>query len=98
MDVREKQPSERRLIDASAMRDDWLENGENEYVYDTNAVLDSIDSQPTVDAVEVTRCQKCEYHEDTNVTGFEHCCLYDLTMRHNDFCSYGKREGGSDNG
>lgn len=37
-----------RLIDADAMRQDWLENGENEYVYDTNAVLDSIDSQPTV--------------------------------------------------
>lgn len=37
-----------RLIDADAMRQEWLENGENEYVYDTNAVLDSIDSQPTV--------------------------------------------------
>ena len=96
MDVREKQPSERRLIDASAMRADWLENGENEYVYDTNAVLDSIDSQPTIDAVEVVRCRDCKYHEDTHVTGFEHCCLYDLTMRYNDFCSYGKREGGAD--
>ena len=39
-----------RLIDADAMRDDWLENGENEYVYDTNAVLASIDEQPTIDA------------------------------------------------
>lgn len=97
MDVREKQSSEKRLIDANAMRADWLENGENEYVYDTNAILDSIDSQPTVDAVEVTRCQKCEYHEDTHVIGFEHCCLYGLTMRYNDFCSYGKREGGYDN-
>ncbi len=48
MDVREKQSSEKRLIDANAMRDDWMENGENEYVYDTNAVLDSIDSQLTV--------------------------------------------------
>ena len=51
---------------------------------------------PTVDAVEVVRCRECKYHEDTHVTGFEHCCLYDLTMRHNDFCSYGKREGGAD--
>jgi len=42
-----------RLIDANAMREDWLENGENEYVYDTNAVLDSIDAQPTVDAIPV---------------------------------------------
>ena len=45
--------NEKRLIDANAMREDWLENGENEYVYDTNAVLASIDAQPTVDAVEV---------------------------------------------
>lgn len=37
-----------RLIDADAMRQDWMENGENEYIYDTNAVLDSIDAQPTV--------------------------------------------------
>lgn len=45
-----------RLIDADAMREDWLENGENEYVYDTNAVLDSIDAQPTVDAMPL-RCR-----------------------------------------
>ena len=38
-----------RLIDANAMRQDWLENGQNEYVYDTNAVLESIDEQSTID-------------------------------------------------
>lgn len=38
-----------RLIDANAMRTDWIENGENECVYDTNAVLDSIDRQPTIE-------------------------------------------------
>ena len=38
-----------RQIDADAMRKEWLENGENEYVYDTNAVLDSIDNQPTIE-------------------------------------------------
>lgn len=96
MEVRKKSSNRKRLIDANAMRADWLENGENEYVYDTNAILDSIDSQPTIDAVEVTRCWECKYHEDTNVTGFEHCCLYDLTMRYNDFCSYGKRDGGAE--
>ena len=46
--------------------------------------------------VDVVRCRDCKYHENTNVTGFEHCCLYGLTMRYNDFCSYGKREGGAD--
>lgn len=37
-----------RLIDADVMREEWLENGQNEYVYDTNAILDSIDQQPTI--------------------------------------------------
>lgn len=37
-----------RLIDADVMRKEWLENGQNEYVYDTNAILDSIDQQPTI--------------------------------------------------
>lgn len=41
--------SKQRLIDANALREDWLENGENEYVYDTNSFLSSIDDQPTID-------------------------------------------------
>lgn len=101
MDVREKASNEKRLIDASAMRDDWLENGENEYVYDTNAVLDSIDSQPTVDAVEVVRCRYCIHY-------FSGACLKIFTdgdasrdawqeRYDDDFCSYGERKEGADN-
>lgn len=41
--------AEQRLIDANALREDWLENGENEYVYDTNSFLSSIDEHPTID-------------------------------------------------
>lgn len=41
-------PPHGRLVDADEMRDEWLINGENEYVYDTNAFLESIDNQPTV--------------------------------------------------
>lgn len=37
-----------RMIDADAFREWWLENGENEYIYDTNAFLDSIDDWPTL--------------------------------------------------
>ena len=81
---------EKRLIDADAMRDDWLENGENEYVYDTNAVLDSIDSQPTIDAVPVVRCKDCEYFglNDENVP----YCLNPFGLddpEPNGFCNYG---------
>ena len=41
-------PPHGRCIDADALREDWLENGENEYVYDTNAFLDSLDNAPTI--------------------------------------------------
>lgn len=41
--------AEQRLIDADALREDWLENGENEYVYDTNSFLSSLDDAPTID-------------------------------------------------
>ena len=102
MDVREKATNEKRLIDASAMRDDWLENGENEYVYDTNAVLDSIDSQPTVDAVEVVRCRECVWSHmsiDPRTLHSAMVCGYKgynpvqfSQVTDNDFCSHGERE------
>ena len=92
--------AEKRLIDANAMRDDWLENGENEYVYDTNAFLDSIDSQPTVDAVEVVRCKDCIRRYDTDECPM--CFLiegkyYEYTNE-NGFCDRGDRKEGADNG
>ena len=89
--------SEKRLIDANAMWADWLENGENEYVYDTNAVLDSIDSQPTVDAVEVTRRRECD-HKTHDGSGRPYC--WQLKMYLNKeldfFCKYGKRKEDAD--
>ena len=90
---------EKRLIDANAMRDDWLENGENEYVYDTNAVLDSIDLQPTIDAVPVVRCKYCIRRYDTDECPM--CFLiegkyYEYTNE-NGFCDRGERKEGADN-
>ena len=37
-----------RIIDADDFRKWWLENGENEHIYDTNDILDSIDGWPTL--------------------------------------------------
>lgn len=91
----------KRLIDANAMRQDWLLNGENEYVYDTNAVLDSIDSQPTVDAVEVVRCKGCKhcFHDPKILAGLVDgvyvCGIWGRGLAHvkpDDFCSYGERK------
>ena len=84
-----------RLIDADAMRQDWLENGENEYVYDTNAVLDSIDVQPTVDAVPVVRCKDCKHWwKAVESCTHDECCdgrQVVVTAPPNHFCSYGER-------
>lgn len=92
-----------RYIDADIMREDWLENGENEYVYDTNAVLDSIDSQPTADVVEVVRCKDCihkheldEYEKKVYQEGcvactYIHTMSERLVMLPNNFCGYGER-------
>ena len=79
-----------RQIDADAMRQDWLENGENEYVYDTNAVLYSIDEQPTIDAVPVVRCKDCALQGKLN-------CPMDEWVKPDDngFCHHGKRKDGA---
>lgn len=43
-----KEKAKMRLIDADAFRDWWLYNGENEHIYDTNDILDSIDNWPSI--------------------------------------------------
>ena len=96
----------KRLIDANAMREDWLENGENEYVYDTNAVLDSIDAQSVVDAVEVVRCEKCLYRSQyCNENGLYECGELQtkdgdlvLMVKPDFFCAFGERRGKMDGG
>ena len=89
-----------RLIDADRLSEAIYDNVSAPYeeaVWAKEDCLTEIDVAPTVDAVHVVRCRECKYYEDTSVIGFVHCWLHDLTMRYNDFCSYGKREGGSDN-
>lgn len=65
-----------RYIDADEMRKDWLENGENEYVYDTNAVLDSIDNQPTADVAEVVHAEAVKFYNDVYTGKLITTCSY----------------------
>lgn len=86
-----------RLIDADEMRQDWLENGQNEYVYDTNAVLVSIDTRPTIDAVPVVRCRECKrWMKDvpgcTDFVG--RCALANYMIGATGYCLYGERKDG----
>ena len=98
--------NEKRLIDANAMREDWLENGENEYVYDANAVLDSIDAQPTVDAVEVVHGRWIEKQEpitwcEDDVEVFYECSVCETqNYGESPYCPNcgAKMDGGNGNG
>ena len=46
-----------------------------------------------IDAVPVVRCWECTEFDET-----EHECSHWYGFRENDFCSYGKRKEGADNG
>lgn len=96
MNVRGKVPNEKRLIDANALIKEANEDGAYGYV-DAFQIANA----PTVDAVEVVRCRECKHR------GTDDCIFHikgepadeELLLKlDNDFCSYGERKEGADNG
>ena len=90
-----------RLIDADKLRNGWLYNGANENIYCANDVIDDIDEQPTVDAVEVVRCKDCVWNKQpqcplsyTSPLSEDGEVSVWYKNKGNDYCSYGKRKGG----
>lgn len=83
-----------RLIDADRMRLEWLMNGENEYIYDTNDFLNSIDDQPDVDAVPVVRCKNCRFSHAVLVSSphLYYCRYNHKTVDEMDYCSKGENK------
>ena len=90
-----------RLIDADAVK------FEVEYGYDNHGVLlvpyrdikKSIEATKTVDAVPVVRCKECKHCDPENY----HCdhpmsTAAPLRRKPEDFCSYGERRGGGEDG
>ena len=63
-------------------------------------LAETVDKAPTIDAVPVVRCAKCE-HWVKNDDGQYVCALFDIANSYgepvvtkpDDFCSYGKRKG-----
>ncbi len=43
----------KRLIDANVLRNHWIQAGEDKYIYNAKAVINTIDVQPTIDAAPV---------------------------------------------
>ena len=67
-----------------------------EYIKRQKAFLDKF---PTIDAVPVVRCLECKHYDPEN----HHCDHYmgtsaPLRRKPDDFCSYGERKEGADNG
>ena len=82
MDVREKQSSEKRLIDYYYLAEKIECPGEP-LVY-----WHDIEAAPTVDAVTVVRCRDCRKFKT-------YCCRM-VASGYDDFCSYGERKEGAE--
>ena len=90
----------KRLIDADALINGIaLYAAENAYLNDTpldvlKMVADWVTNAPTVDAVEVVLCKECKRFVDNKEAMVTYCrrSLMDMTVRPDDFCSYGERK------
>ena len=93
---------------------DCLLNEANEAADCFKLCIDLLDSIPAADVVEVVRCRECKYWGDedgklqrSDGLLFARCIIHNYLLdgRHtgwcpteNDFCSYGERKEGADNG
>ena len=64
-----------------------------------NGLIELIEKAPTIDAVPVVRCRECKHCDPENY----HCdhpmsTAAPLRRKPDDFCSYGERKEGADNG
>ena len=91
-----------RLIDADALLKDGITA---EYGFGDDGLLlipmrdvtNSIKIAPTVNAVPVVRCKDCERrNKSADLTNTVYCPWLKLSMRKEDFCSYGERKEGDD--
>ena len=107
MDVMEKKANEKRLIDANAFLKDILTAGIGKTIieYSKSDIGYMIRKRPTIDAVEVVRCEKCKHaiwDEEIKmwkcVDGEELGELFKFYEYHyGDFsCSYGERKDGDE--
>ena len=99
-----------RLIDADALLDEFLKRY-TERERNRNLVFaaceikqdfaDMISNVPTVDAVEVVQCKDCKFGDWDSKPNDAMVCMRTkdgFWRSGNDFCSYGERKEGADNG
>ena len=98
MDIMEKVPSKKRLIDADALwrkfeSEPWYDNADRDEI-----ALPLVDEAPTVDSVEVVRCRECKQGEiDDPDFPDEYYCHEGCGWNKGDFyCAYGELKEGAD--
>ena len=81
--------------------------GSIDYGMFTLGIQQAVDEQPTIDAVPVFRCRECENWKPSGIkagntfSDMEYiggCEFINYYRRERDFCSYGERKYGDDNG
>ena len=92
-----------RLIDANALLRHKRKMSGADFggeFWDEAVLASDIKNAPTVDAVPVVRCKDCKYYEIHKPKVLENCERngYIIPMKPDDFCSYGERKDGDDNG
>lgn len=85
-----------RLIDADALDFGECRGGVVGGIMfaNLNDVANTIKAAPTIDAVQVVRCEECKYFQDNN-GGYPHDeCRWghEETPNVDDYCSYGERK------
>ena len=100
MDVREKQSSEKRLIDANSLLRHKRKMSGADFggeFWDEAVLASDIKNAPTVDAVEVVRCREC-YYKTHDGSGRPYCLQLKMYLNKelDFFCKYGERKEGAD--
>lgn len=75
-------------------------DGYSDWGFGRENVRDVISGVPSADVAPVVRCKDCKYLVDAvvNANGFLICDINDMEIKPEDFCSYGERRGGGEDG
>lgn len=83
-----------RLVDIDKLKDVKFQDSANLYKWGWNSAIDAIFQAPTVDAVEVVRCENCKHYDEQvwDRKGRGRCNSQHIDMLPTDYCSYGERK------
>ena len=56
-------------------------------------LLEKINSAPTIEAPEITRCGECEWWDTESEEKYRVCYNNTSSWKADDFCSYGRKKG-----